>query len=93
MTRRIRYDVRSRESGMNITQKMVYARDCNLNNNGVIHPETICAAADNRPSLLLRRGYTSIENYQRQAPVMLRSIFTPCTFIISSRVFFCSYDV
>ena len=34
----------------------VYARDCNLNNNGVIHPETICAAAD-RPSFpLLRRG-------------------------------------
>ena len=26
--------------------QMVYARDCNLNNNGVIQPETICAAAE-----------------------------------------------
>ena len=29
-----------------IVFRMVYARDCNLNNNGVIHPETICAAAE-----------------------------------------------
>ena len=54
---------------MQLFIQMVYARDCNLNNNSVIQPETICAAAE-WPSLpLLRKGYISIENYQRQAPV------------------------
>ena len=46
---------------MQLFIQRVYARDCNLNNNGVIYTETICAAAE-LPSLsLLRKGYTSIE--------------------------------
>ena len=35
---------------MQLFIQMVYARDSNLNYNGVIHPETICAAAEYRPS-------------------------------------------
>ena len=31
---------------MQLFIQMVYARDCNLNNNGVIHSETICAVAE-----------------------------------------------
>ena len=31
---------------MQLFIQMVYARDCNLNNNSVIQPETICAAAE-----------------------------------------------
>ena len=31
---------------MQLFIQMVYARDCYLNNNGVIHPETICAAEE-----------------------------------------------
>ena len=31
---------------MQLFIQMVYARDCYLYNNGVIHPETICAAAE-----------------------------------------------
>ena len=49
---------------------MVYARDFNLNNNGVIHPETSCASAKWPSFPLLRKGYTSIEQSQRQAPVI-----------------------
>ena len=30
---------------MQLFIQMVYARDCDLNNNGVIHPEKNCAAA------------------------------------------------
>ena len=55
---------------MQLLIQMVYARDCYLNNNGVIHPETICAAAEWPSFPLLRKGYTSIENFERQAPVM-----------------------
>ena len=51
----------------------MYAQDCNLNSNGVIHPETICAAAECPTFPLLRKGYTSIEKNQRQAPVWLPS--------------------
>ena len=29
---------------MQLFIQMVYARDCNLNDNGVIHPEIICEA-------------------------------------------------
>ena len=46
---------------MQLFIQRVYARDCNLNNNGVIHPETICAAAECPIFPLLRKGYTSIE--------------------------------
>ena len=49
----------------------VYARDCYLNNNGVIHPETICAAAECPTFPLLRKWYTSVEKNQRQAPVLI----------------------
>ena len=52
---------------MQLLIQRVYAHDCNLNNNGVIHPETICAAAE------CPKGYTSIEKNQRQAPVWLPS--------------------
>ena len=31
---------------MQLFIQRVYARDCNLSNNGEIHPETICAAAE-----------------------------------------------
>ena len=31
---------------MQLFIQMVCARDCDLNSNGVIHPETICAAAE-----------------------------------------------
>ena len=31
---------------MQLFIQKVYAQDCNLNNNGAIHPETICAAAE-----------------------------------------------
>ena len=54
---------------MQLLIQMVYARDCYLNNNGVIHPETICADAEWPSFPLLRKGYTSIENFERQAPV------------------------
>ena len=46
---------------MQLFIQMVYARDCNLNNNSVIRPETICAAAEWPSIPLLRRGYTSKE--------------------------------
>ena len=46
---------------MQLFIQRVYARDCNLNNNGVFHPETICAAAECPTFPLLRKGYTSIE--------------------------------
>ena len=38
----------------------VYAQDCNLNNNGVIPPETICAAAECPTFPLLRKGLPSL---------------------------------
>ena len=46
---------------MQLFIQKVYAQDCNLNNNSVIHPETICAAAECPTFPLLRKGYTSIE--------------------------------
>ena len=46
---------------MQLFIQRVYARDCILNNNGVIHPETICAAAECPTFPLLRKWYTSIE--------------------------------
>ena len=46
---------------MQLFIQRVYAQDFNLNNNGVIHPETICAAAECPTFPLLRKGYTSIE--------------------------------
>ena len=51
---------------------MVYARDCNLNNNGVIHPETICASAKwpSFPSLYYVEGIQVKKTSQRQAPVV-----------------------
>ena len=58
---------------MQLFIQRVYAQDCNLNNNGVIHPETICAAAECPTFPLLLKGYTSIEKNQRQAPA-----FTGC---------------
>ena len=54
---------------MQLSIQRVYARDCNLNNNGVIHLETICAAAECPTFPLLRKEYTRIEKNQRQAPV------------------------
>ena len=54
---------------MHTKKQRVYARDCNLNNNGAIHPETICAASEWPSFPLLRKVYTSIEKSQRQAPV------------------------
>ena len=53
-------DIRRRIEHASVFQR-VYAQDCNLNNNGVIHPETICAAAERPTFHLLRKGYTSIE--------------------------------
>ena len=46
---------------MQLFIQRVFAQDCNLNNNGGIHPETICAAAECPTFPLLRKGYTSIE--------------------------------
>ena len=67
---------------MQLFIQMVYARDCNLNNNGVIHPETIVQQRSDRPFLYYVKGYTSIERKQRQAPVN-------CIFAISLK-FLCS---
>ena len=39
----------------------VCIRLCKLNNNGVINPETVCAAADSPPFPLVPKGHTSIE--------------------------------
>ena len=57
---------------MQLFIQRAYARDCNVNINGVIHPETICAAAECPTFPLQRKEYTSIEKNQRQAPVSLR---------------------
>ena len=51
---------------MQLFIQRVYAQDCNLNNNGVIH-----TAAAECPTYPLRN--TSIEKNQRQAPVWLPS--------------------
>ena len=59
---------------MQLFIQRVYARECNLNDNGEIHPETICAAAECPTFPLLRKGCTSIEKNQRQAPVNYRTI-------------------
>ena len=40
---------------MQLFIQRVYARDCSLNNNGVIHPEPICAAAERLSFPLLRK--------------------------------------
>ena len=45
---------------MQLFIQRVYARDCNLNNNGVIHPETICAAAECPTFPLLCKGYIQV---------------------------------
>ena len=59
---------------MQLFIQRVYARDCNLDYNGVIHTETICAAAECPTFPLLRKGYTSIEKNQRQAPVFMKNV-------------------
>ena len=41
---------------MHLFIQRVFAQDCNLNDNGVIHPETICAAAE-CPAFPLRTLY------------------------------------
>ena len=55
---------------MQLFIQRVCARLCNLNNNAVIHLETICAAAECSSFPLFPKGYTSIgKKKQRQAPV------------------------
>ena len=44
----------------------VCARLCNLNNNGEIHPETICAAAECPSFALVPKGYTRIEQREKR---------------------------
>ena len=41
---------------MQLFIQMVYARDCYLNNNGVIHPETFVQQRSDRPSLYYVKG-------------------------------------
>ena len=46
---------------MQLFIQKVCARLCNLNNHGVIHTETICAAAELPSFPIVPKGYTSIE--------------------------------
>ena len=54
---------------MHLFIQNVCIRLCKLNNNGVIHPETVCAAANSPSFPLVLKGNTSLEKKQRQAPV------------------------
>ena len=58
---------------MQLFIQMVYAQDCNLNNNGVIHPETIVQQRSDRPSLYYVEGIQVKKTDQRQAPVVART--------------------
>ena len=74
---------------MQLFIQMVYARDCNLNNSGVIHQETICAVAE-RPSFpLLRRGYTSIEKRSTSSSCAVRIHVLKCRYHVILFFFCC----
>ena len=52
---------------MQLFIQRLYERDCNLNNNGEIHPETSWAATES--SVYFVKGI-QVEKKQRQAPVL-----------------------
>ena len=56
---------------MRLFIQRVCARLCNLNNNGVIHPETICAAAECLFFALVAIGYTSAITYSHLQSVLI----------------------
>ena len=53
---------------MQLFIQRVCTRICNLNNNSVIHPETICAVTELLSFPFVPKEYTGIEKKQRQAP-------------------------
>ena len=54
--------------GLQLFIQRVCTRLCNLNNNSVIHPETICAAIELLSFPFVPKAYIGIEKKQRQAP-------------------------